>query len=341
MRISLFKSFAFALLVCFAAASAAFAANLDLSGDSITYGYGVTASQRYSTQLATALGLPEVNRGKNNDMAADQAHKATIATRVAGDKATIMVGTNDERTYGVNATKLGYYIGYLRRLAFDAVAPTRNYARTAAVSKTGPWANTQVNSFGMNTTTSGSTATAAVTGTSVYIGHIIQDHPSTQGVAEVRVDGVLVGTVSSNGAGMKTANNLTYGPAVTRFSGFSAGAHTVEVKVVSASGYYFFLDFIAGNAGQNGAKAFVSNVIRMNATGYANYGGSDANVSNYNAAIASMISHFTTDGLPVYLVNNWAAIDPAADLLPDGIHPDADGHTKLKNTFKAVIDAHP
>ncbi|PDT39803.1 hypothetical protein CO656_19250 [Sinorhizobium sp. FG01] len=314
--------------------------SLDMSGDSITVGHGVTTAQRYATLLSTNLGRPMVNRAKNGDMSADQGQKAISVKRASGDIATIMVGVNDQRIYQASSIKRGYYIAFLRRLILDATATVRKTGRSTSIAKTGTWSNTVVNTFGVTTTQNGAKATAWVSGTAVYIGTIIQNHPAAKGVAQVRIDGVLKGTVTCDGTGdggMTTANGLPYGPAAFRFGGLSSGNHKVELTVTSANGQNFRLDYIAGNTNQTGVKTFVSNVIRMNAYGYKKYGGSDSSVSAFNTDIATMISQLSGDGLQAYLVNNWSAINPATHLLTDGIHPNRAGHVALYNTFRTAI----
>ena len=313
---------------------------VDLTGDSITVGYGVTAAQRYATLLANNLGRPMVNRAKNGDMAADQGQKAIAVKRPLGDIATLMVGVNDQRIYQASVVKRGYYIAYLRRLILDATATVRKTGRSTAIAKSGTWSNTVVNNFGVTTTQKGAKATATVSGTAVYIGTIIQNHAVAKGVAQVRIDGVLKGTITSDGTGdggMTTANGLSYGPAAFRFGGLSSGNHKVELTVTSANGQNFRLDYIAGNANQTGVKTFVSNVIRMNAYGYKKYGGSDSSVSAFNTDIATLMSALAGDGLQAYLVNNWSQINPATHLLTDGIHPNAAGHVRLYNAFRTAI----
>ncbi|MEY9328234.1 GDSL-type esterase/lipase family protein [Sinorhizobium fredii] len=316
-------------------------AAIDMSGDSITVGVGVTTAQRYATLLANSLSRTIVSRAKSGDMAADQAQKAISQARASTSIATIMVGTNDERVYGTSSVRRGYYIAFLRRLVLDAAAPVRKTGRSTAVAKVGTWFNTQVNTIGITTTQKGAKATATVSGTAVYIGTILQNHPSARGVAQVKIDGQIVGTVSSDGTGgMNTYNGLSYGSAAFRFGGLSNGTHKVELTVTSASGQNFRLDYISGNGGQAGVKTFVSNIIRKTAYGYAKVGGSDANVSAYNADIATLISTLDSDSLGVYLVNNWSGFNPATHLLPDGVHPNPAGHSRIYSTFRGAILAH-
>nr|WP_080577238.1 SGNH/GDSL hydrolase family protein [Sinorhizobium fredii] len=311
-----------------------------MSGDSITVGVGVTTAQRYATLSANSLSRTIVSRAKSGDMAADQGQKAIAIKRGSGDIATIMVGVNDQRIYRASVVKRGYYIAFLLRLILDSTATVRKTGRSTAIAKYGTWSNTAVNNFGVTTTLKSAKATATVSGTAVYIGSIIQNHPAAKGVAQVRIDGVLKGTISSDGTGdggMTTANGLAYGPAAFRFGGLSPGNHKVELTVTSANGQNFRLDYIAGNANQTGVKTFVSNVIRMNAYGYAKFGGSDSSVAAFNADIATLIDTLSDDGLDAFLVNNWAAINPATHLLPDGVHPNPAGHSKIYTVFRSAI----
>ena len=314
-------------------------AELDMSGDSITAGYGVTAAQKYATLLGNSLGLPVVNRGVNGAMAGDQSHAAAGVARQADDIATIMVGTNDERVNGTNTTKRGYFVESLRRLMIDAACHYKEPARGPNMTRTGSWSNTQVNSIGVNSNVQGSKITYVTYGTAVYIGYIIQNNAACAGaLMEVKVDGVIKGYISCDGTGgSTTANGLTYPAACYRVGGLSNAGHTVEVTVVS-SGKYCYVDFIHGNSGQNGAKTFISNIIRMTPAGYAAYGGSDANVQDYNAYINAIVNEGIADGLKVKLVDNYSTVNPNTMLLSDGIHPNATGHQTIANTFYNQIN---
>jgi lysophospholipase L1-like esterase len=312
---------------------------LDMCGDSITAGFGMTASTRYAGRLASKLGMTLVNRAKNGDMIADQAQKAIYAVRKPGDVATIFLGANDQRIYLFDAAKRGHYISMMRRAAFDAASSWKHKVRTTAVTKTGAWGNTVVNNFGMFAKTAGAKAVAKVSGSTVYIGYIIQNHASVKSTAQVKIDGKVVGTLSSYAAGMSTYNGQSYGPALARFA-VGPGTHTVEVIVTSTNGCTFYLDYISSNYNQKGAHTFVSNVLRMTAAGYAKFGGNDANVAAYCASVAAMVQDMQMkDLMKVYLVDLNSVVLPATDFFADGIHPNGNGHIKMANKFYSVIDA--
>jgi lysophospholipase L1-like esterase len=316
-------------------------ATLDMNGDSITAGYGVTAVQKFATLLhAHVSAMTLVNRGANGDMAADQAWKAFMDARAAGDASTIFCGVNDERIYGTPVGKRNHYIRFMRRLILDAVLVTKKLARTQ-LTKTGAWSNTQANSIGLASNSAGAKVSGVVNGSEIYIGSIIQSDPACVGSSiQVKVDGVIVGTFSCDGAtsNMQTANGTEYSASAHRFAGFTDTNHTVELEVISTNGSYNYVDWIAGSGAQVGGRAFVANVIRMTAAGYAAYGGSDANVAAYNTALWAMVDQLIADGLRVHKVDLHSIINPATDLLPDGVHPNASGHLEIANAFWAAMD---
>lgn len=302
-------------------------------GDSLTVGSGVSASDCYANKLAASMAIGRTNHAVSGAQAADQSFAATGFNPSSSNLHTVLIGANDVRLYG--PAKLAMYERFLRNLVLDLALPSRINATASSVTYTGAWSNTQVNSIGKNTTQQGAKATAQVSGTSVYVSFIIQDHASAGGVVSVRIDGATVGTIDSASQGMATQNGLAYAPAAVRFGGLSAGPHTVELEVTS-SGKIFYLEFVAGNDQTTRPSVYVGNVLRQNYAGY----GTDANVAAYNAAIASLVAALGSDGLQVALVDASALLSPSTDLI-DGIHPNVTGHQKIHDAFLTAIQGAP
>ncbi|TCV62337.1 SGNH/GDSL hydrolase family protein [Neorhizobium sp. S3-V5DH] len=319
---------------------------IDISGDSFSSdatssGYSLPVSQRWPALVSSELGYTTiVNRAKNGDQAGDQSYKAQAVARAAGDTVAILVGTNDVRVYKDNATKRGYFAAFLRRLIADAIMPNRVKGRDAAMVKTGAWSNTQVNTFGVVTNAQGAKAAATVSGSEIYVGYIIQNHTDCQSSADVYIDGVKAGTLSANGtAGSTTENGQVYAPALARFA-TTPGQHSVEVRVTS-SGEYFYLDDIRGSDQPVGPMTHVSNLSKWAAAGYTTFGATEAMVTAYNTLISSIVNEFKADGFKVSLVDIFSVINPATDLMADGLHPNAPGQRKIADKFKASIQSTP
>jgi len=312
-----------------ASASAATAEGFTAFGDSHTVGVGATAPAK------SWLGLmAPVNAAASGAQAADVSNAVQGQAPDLGRTYTIMVGTNDHRTYKADTTKQEFFKRFLRQAIAWLAYPEKCKGRDACMSYTGTWSNTAANGFGKVSTQSGATAQAMVDGQSVYLCYIIQAHSSALSSANIEIDGAVVGTVGSYGA-MNTVNGSTFASACSRFGGLSSGSHTVKVTVTS-SGKNFYLDYIAGSA-QPTPRVLVSNVIRMTAAAYSAYGTSLANVTAYNGIISDVISEFTSDTADVALIDNYSDIAPSTDLAGDGVHLNDAGHAKVSENFAAAM----
>lgn len=301
-------------------------------GNSIANGHGVTAAQAYRSMVGASLGLPVVNRSADGAMAADQALLLWTVPTDPADLHTVMLGTNDQSIYGTDPARRAAFIAFLMACVVGRAAPSHVNGRSMTLAGAG-WGNTTApgNAIGVVSSQAGATATAAVTGTAVYVQTIIQNPGSPS--ANVVIDGVVAGAIGFNGAAIgNTQNGAAYAPAMVRFGGLSSGPHMVQIVITSTNGHNFYVDAIIGSDQLTKPKVCVSNIPREGASF-----GTDANVAAYNAAIAAMVSQLSGDGLAVFLVDSCAAIDPAADLL-DGIHPNAGGHAKIAAAFLSVID---
>lgn len=304
-------------------------------GDSITAGAGAsTITKSYAALLDASLGTPSVDHGINGSAAADQVIVARGVVTTPSDIVTIMIGVNDAQRY-LDATTQGYYKAFVRELVSWQNMPQRVAGRSASMALTGTWADSlpvPAWSAGKHSNVAGSTASATVSGTSVYIGTILQDmNPgSLNGSADVIVDGVTVGTISSNGAGMPTALGTYYAPAAFRFGGLAPGQHTVTVKVTSG---WVYLEYLAGSDQPPGPPVYLSNVTR---TFQVNDPATPAINAAFNAIIAGLVSDFQTDGRNVMLVDNNSIITQS-DLISDMIHPNDGGHQKIANQFLSEI----
>lgn len=313
--------------------------NLTTIGDSITVGFGVSDTEEYANRLAAIIGASLDNRAFSGDQAGDQSWKAQSLALPSGAKATIMVGVNDHRIYQANATKREHYRAFLNRLIADVIQPAR--VKGVSLSKSGTWTNTIVGDGGVNSDTAGSVVSATVSGRFVSIGYIIQNDPITVGSsAIVKIDGNVVGSISCDGATapMNTYNGRTYASALKYFDAGSTGSHVVQV-IQNSAGKRVYIDNIRGDDQANNIQLAVGNVIRMTAAGYAaNSGGlsNDANVTAYCGVVSDLVTSYAARGFDISLIDVNAAIDPATDLLADGVHPNVAGHTKLYNLFDAV-----
>lgn len=303
-------------------------------GDSITFGDFATvpATLGYVGLLSTALARPITNYGISGDMVPDQTARVYTTNPAYGDISTIMLGVNDERTYGLNSTTLGYYRRGLQCLAAYLGLGNKQFAISSG-TYTGTWTNTTAYGLGKNSATNGSTATFTVNGTTVYVGMIQQD--ASPGTFNVLIDGTVAGSYTTQTTGLgPTVNGVSFGAMLLRFPGLSAGSHTIEIVVTSATSgsNVVYVDWVAGNAQTVLPRVYVGQVTYAEVY---NSGGSSANVDSYNAVIASLIADLVSDGLNVTPVTT-NVLNLSVDM--DGAyHPINTGHVKLAAAFQSAF----
>lgn len=300
-------------------------------GDSITAGVGAsTPSKKWAQLFASSLGAQLINNAVSGGMVPDQAAYVYASNISSNDFATLMLGTNDERIYGENNAKRQLFQSGLAALAaFIASSPIK--AIHAGVYS-GAWENTYAYEIGKNSYTQGSRCTFSVSGATVLIGYIRQ--VANYGQFTVKIDGVNQGTFSSNGDGMNTHLGATYGPALLRFAGLTAGDHSVEIEVVSptSTGNRVYIDWWSGCMPRTTLK--LANIPYALAYGS---GGSKANVDAYNQSIVQVASDLASYGLSVELIDVNSVLLPT-DMFDD-YHPNDSGHQKICDAFKGAPPA--
>lgn len=319
---------------------------LDITGNSNSAadagnGNRPPVAQRWPALRVATTGETIVNRAYSGDMAQDQAFKGMGIVRAGSSTAVVICDINDARF--VNAAKIGRYKEFIARIIGDIVLPTRKTWRSASIVKTGAWANTQVDPIGMYANTSGVKASGTVNGTVAYVGFLPDNHAMSDNVAaDVYIDGVKKGTISCDNLGVNTGNGntyngLRYGPALARFAGLSAGSHSVEVRMTT-SGKNQYMSYTAGNDDQPAtATVLVGNCYKLNATGIASFGVTEADSILFRDAAEAVVSQFAADGFDVRVIDTFTAINPASHLMADGLHWNAAGHIAVKNAIAASL----
>lgn len=335
------KKILLALLLC---CSQAFGSQIS-AGDSITGpGTAATSGNSYVSLLSTTLGVPITNYGVSGDQAADQAVRTYGVNLAAGDKATLMVGTNDQFLYGTSTYKQGLFKSFHTSIFANIALPSKVNGNSSGMTYTGSWTTSQPTwARGKWSFTAGNTATATVSGTAVYVGVIRQDDISgnaINGTADVYVDSVKVGSITTAGTGMTTQNGNAYAPAAFRFGGLSAGSHTVQIVVTSAIPDYrglMYVEYIAGSDQSSKPSVYVSTIPKYSTAAYTTIGGSAANMATYNGIVTTNVSNAIADGLAVYQVDASAVVNQTSDLSSDGVHPVNSGHSKIFNAFFSAM----
>lgn len=265
-------------------------------------------------------------------MVPDQASAVYSCSATSSDKITLMLGINDERIYGTNSTKQTYFKDGLISLSVYLSSHTTKAINGGSYA--GTWGNTTAYGIGKHSYTKGSKLTFTINGPVLYLGYIKQ--ANNGGQFTVKVDGVSMGTFSSNGDGINSNLGLNYGPQLLRFSGLTNSSHSVEIEVVSATSTSnrVYVDWWGTPSSKN--TVHLANIPY--ATAYVS-GGSDANVDLYNEEIERIVSTLTADGLDVRLINVNAVLADA-DMF-DEYHPNDSGHEKIANAYLSAMGLPP
>ena len=193
-------------------------------------------------------------------------------------------------------------------------------------------------------TTANATWTYAFTGVAISVTFSASDPTINRGVAEIRIDGVLVDTVDdlmqrfdgvSDGV-----NDNKRGPHTVTYFGLTNAAHSIEVKALTGSpsvvvDEFSVLDENIANLG----VVFVLEVPKI--TDYAIAGrdqASDAYIDQVNALRESVVDLYAAAGYPVYFIpimlGNQGFYDVTTGIDSDGVHPTNTGHDQI---FDSIV----
>lgn len=260
-----------------------------------------------------------VNRGASGAMAQDQSYAGhSLPARAADTRVWLLdLLTNDMRIRPQTALGKQWTKDFMTACLSHALFGVKKTARSGAAATVGTWANTQVDNLGMYATANGAKKTFNVTGEAVSVCWLADHHSSSQGVFEVRIDGVLVDTVNIYIPFGSTQNGLRYGHAA-RIYAVEDGAHSVEVTSIT-SGTNAYLSYVAGSGDQTPIpKCYLG-------TGTKCAGVPDVYSGECRQMVLDLTAFLSGLGLPVKSVDTWAAIAPSLHMMPDGIHWNAAG----------------
>ncbi len=344
---------------------------LYIFGDSIGQAAGATSTgpgnaalqQGYAYRWQQAIGGPFLRGGTSGDQEADVNYKWVYrVTNPQGNGVdplyAVEIGTNDATTYLGNTDKQAIF----RRLRLGTSAwlgtPQSNkiFAQNCILS--GGMAadpNTILAGLGAQATTLGAAASCVINnpkaGGTVYACYKIQD--ANTGTFTLSLDGTpqtdpFNGTTTwnafgDNGALINTANSTNAGIACARFTGVSAGNHTVLFTVTSPTG---------GTAAVwpqwVGAAPIYSNLnpyVEQISPNQQNTGGAGAPyTATYAGFINTIVGNLTADGLnEIYSDTSNALLNSPScgngnqatmfsTCYADTIHPNNIGHAVMAAT---------
>jgi hypothetical protein len=300
----------------------------NIFGDSIGLGVGVqTSSQVYAQIFANALGLPI-----NNNFSVDGAHQAAFLTQATGVTPSVatgsitIVGANEIGESAAQPLYIPQYILSAQAFAVWLGLPPANVVQTSGMTFAGTWSDHPL--FGIDgkfSGTPGSTATATVSGTTVYVTTFGGISGNFNQSYTVTIDSTVVLTET----GFNTYVDSI--PLCYRFSGLSAGSHTVVITATGTTPNYATISFIAGNSGTSFPLVVLGNTIQN-----ASVGSDIPTITAMNTALATMVSNLDADGLDVLGVNDYPAITTTAtppEYAVDGVHPNQLGNQLLAQAF--------
>ncbi len=312
---------------------------LRVFGDSIADGSGADpfSTNSWRALLSSRLESNIVSYAHGGDMWADQADEVYSVYANSGDISMIQLGVNDQRIYGTDVTKRGYYKLGMQALITWLAIGNKQTARSVTSNETGVWEDTAVYGIGRCARTAGSTKTFTVSGTTIYIAHIISKGTyGPAGAFDVKIDGVTMGSYTTMcDPELITYNGVPHGPRLLRYSGLPSGSHTVEIIVTASDRVY--IDWVSGNEQSVKPRVLVANTILP--YDY-RWGGSEQNIQDYNAVLNDVVNQLISDGLNIELVDLYSIINPNTDITFDALHPNNIGHSKIATSFEDKINAY-
>ena len=375
-RLTLIQTTARSMRTNLGAVSAPRMSTVYVLGDSIANGSAASATASvWNTLVAYEYGWTRNNLGISSARIADMNWATLPSASVINNDGTTytspssittnlvfldLVGYNNMRDFGTDATKLNVFrYGLLHLAAYQAIPTSaKQYAQSATTS--GSWtADSEYGgAMGRHSTASASTLTFSTIGSVVYVAYRATA-TSGFGTMTIAVDGTTyVSALSCNtspgnrnygvGVGGGVASwvgpngdgSLSNEPFLIRIPNLHSGAHSV---VVTATTSPIYILWAAGNGSavrysqsDNGPTVWLGGCLRSTSSGYSS--GSDSAAGLYTRAIQEVASTLASDGLRVGYVNTDTFDPNGGGMSGDNVHPNDTGHTEIARSFINAID---
>lgn len=336
---------------------------LETVGHSLATGDGVTTAQRATGVVAAALGMTESNHGVEGaaatgddgatpggwaDLANDLVRTNTDYTSpIARGLGVVWYGMNDVARMANNWDSRDQELfTHAMRFALSRMVAGKIFNDSdSSISYSGFTQQSGVPGTGGTNrfaTVSRSTVTIRVPsdfpgGTvAVYLGSYIAEGASWT----FTVDAVSTGgTVDATAHGQ--VNGIDSGIIICqRFTGLSAGAHTIVLTAGSIVGHAYF-DSWAIEAATT-PSVLVPGQYTLDSTGYAYFTGlrtahtpTDSDVGTLNTAIRAAIAEFPSTVRYVGL----SSLDGSSQTQADHVHPTSTGHATIATLMQAVLSS--
>ena len=322
------------------------------NGDSITYGYPLTAS-RYPSLVASRLGIPSLNVTANvSDQACDVFPRALYVDGITvaasgGQLLSLMVGTNDADKKGTGPYEATYRLCHTALLAFLAI-PSDSLLRggNPAVAGAGAWsaaADTGNRAFTFGGMYAGGPGTltfspgAVSVPTPTYILYSIDDAAPATAVFTVTDErGTVLGTAGSTPpVSMATANGSTQSLGVLRV--VRAPGTSQMIASTSSGGVSIYGVGSIPRPAVPGAPVILSADVPNQRQG--DTVATAAAIAAYNADIAADEATVLGDGATVAHVYDdlYMLGTPAEMYSGDRLHLSALGDANMASAFVAAV----
>lgn len=298
-------------------------------GDSITYGVGASSlDKNYVNTEGRLLARTIQNNAVSASMVWDQLAVLYLFTIENNATTQMMIGTNDRLARGTSIPyqQECFKASHLAALVWMAVPDSSRTFPNNPSAVYDPPGNWGAAAYGKINTKYAAIPDSKVTvpfyGPTVYVHYLKTDGDISS--AELRVDGVLVGSINCAGSGGGTILGATFGAAVFRIAGLSDAPHSLELKVVvgGTTGSVQFLGISVPELSKPLPRANILGIIR------ASDDANTADIITYNNMIQDNVRLLVSDGLDVVYLDALSVINNTTDL-EDALHPNDSGHAKL------------
>lgn len=268
----------------------------------------------------------------SGSQAPDQYQAIYSHTPVSGDVNFYMIGSNDAPWYNTSTKRLVFKNSLMAEVYW--LASNKTVMKGGGCTETGLWGNEGISwGVGRFTQELGATCSTSFNGETFILGYTVADGVSGQ--FSITIDGVAKGCFNTvSPATIHTRwLNATLAPAIIRLTGLGSGSHSVVITNMTTAP--IFIDWIWG--GSNGLPLYLMTPPKMNATGYSNFGGTDADFVAIAGIMSDVVTQAQADGLNVTLVDVQSLVDVNRDLNPDGIHLNLIGQSKPVIALQSAV----
>jgi hypothetical protein len=313
-------------------------------GDSITFGYGASLNNSgYAYLLANDLGSPLTDLGINGLQDCDIADQEAFFQSPGQTGAPfyiVLAGTNDAWKKGVGSYEAVAGTCYQSMLSWLSIPSTSKVlGQSASNTTTGTWTNDSSygGSVALASSVSGSTLSIPIstTGGPIYAWYILND--TYTGTGTYALDsGTATAFSSFTSPAIATYTGGTRGVGFIRFTGVTAGSHTVKftttnngvvsiigVGTVPPSGYWL-----------GEPTVYAGGVLKEQNDQ------NSAATAEYDSDNSTWASQLFSDGLNIFFVPVRPYVNSTTDMY-DQYHPNQTGCQHLANAFHARMQYTP